>query len=41
MFSHDKATNSYAIVNVFCASQNNCYKDNNIHFIYIYDNFTQ
>ena len=41
MFSHDKATNSYAIVNVFCVSQNNCYKDNNIHFIYIYDNFTQ
>lgn len=41
MFSHDKATNSYAIVNVFCVSQNNCYKDNNIHFIHIYDNFTQ
>ena len=41
MFSHDKATNSYAIVIVFCVSQNNCYKDNNIHFIHIYDNFTQ
>lgn len=41
MFSHDKATSSYAIVNVFCVSQNNCYKDNNIHFIHIYDNFTQ
>ena len=41
MFSHDKATNSYAIVNVFCVSQNNCYKDNNIHFLHIYDNFTQ
>lgn len=41
MFSHDKVTNSYAIVNVFCVSQNNCYKDNNIHFIHIYDNFTQ
>ena len=41
MFSHDKVTNSYTIVNVFCVSQNNCYKDNNIHFIHIYDNFTQ
>ena len=41
MFSHDKATNSYAIVNVFCVSQNNWRKDNNIHFIHIYDNFTQ
>ena len=41
MFSHDKATNSYASVIVFCVSQNNCYKDNNIHFIHIYDNFTQ
>lgn len=41
MFSHDKVTNSHTIVNVFCVSQNNCYKDNNIHFIHIYDNFTQ
>ena len=41
MFSHDKATNSYAIVNVFCVSQNNWRKDNNIHFLRIYDNFTQ
>ena len=41
MFSHDKATNSHAIVIIFCVSQNNCYKDNNIHFIHIYDNFTQ
>ena len=41
MFSHDKVTNSHTIVNVFCVSQNNCYKDNNIHFIHIHDNFTQ
>ena len=41
MFSHDKATNSYAIVNVFCVPKNNGCKDNNIHFLHIYDNFTQ